>query len=64
MRGSLQVENFFISGLIFTEQLFLYSMGARLIFTQDQEHKETCVIVFIGYIYEAESFVLVSEPLK
>ena len=67
MSTSLQVENLFISGLIFTEQLFLYSMRAELILTQVQEDGATCAIVLIGYADEetdSESFVLASDPVK
>ena len=64
MSTSLPVENLFISSLVLTEQLFLYSMRAELNLTED---KETCAIVLIGYVdeeTESESLVLVSDPAK
>ena len=64
MSNSLQIENLFISGLIFTEKLFLYSMGAML---SSFNEETTCAIIFIGYVdeeTESESFVLVSDPVK
>ena len=69
MSTSLPVENLFISSLVLTEQLFLYSMSAELNLTQDQEDGATFAIVLIGYADEKidsdlESFVLVSDPVK
>ena len=64
MNNSLQVEKLFTSGLIFTEKLFLYSMGARL---SPVNEEATAAIILIGYVdeeTESESFVLVSDPVK
>ena len=61
---SLDIENaqVHLSGLMFTKQLFIYSMRASLNFiTQDDSGEVACAIALIG---EKEQFVLVSNPVK